>query len=121
MKNLMERRTRFNLVYLLFALFAILSLQQWWQRAQTVEVVPYSEFEKLLAADRIAEVVVSGERITGKLKAPENGKTVAIANLVPPPVAERLSKYGVPYTQANESTLLRDVLSWVIPALVFFG
>jgi cell division protease FtsH len=117
----MGKSTRFNLVYLLFAMFAILSLQQWWQRAQTVEVVPYSEFEKLLAADKIAEVVVSGERITGKLKAPENGKTVAIANLVPPEVAERLSRYGVKYTQANESTLLRDILSWVIPALVFFG
>jgi cell division protease FtsH len=119
--NPMGKSTRFNLVYLLFAMFAILSLQQWWQRAQTVEVVPYSEFEKLLAADKIAEVVVSGERITGKLKAPENGKTVATANLVPPEVAERLSKYGVKYTQANESTLFRDILSWVIPALVFFG
>ena len=95
MKNLMERRTRFNLIYLLFALFAILSLQQWWQRAQTVEVVPYSEFEKLLAADKIDEVIVSDQRITGKLKAPENGKKVAVANLVPPEVAERLSKYGV--------------------------
>jgi cell division protease FtsH len=119
--NPMGKSTRFNLVYLLFAMFAILSLQQWWQRVQTVEVVPYSEFEKLLASDKIAEVVVSGERITGKLKAPENGKTVATANLVPPEVAERLSKYGVTYTQANESTLLRDILSWVIPALVFFG
>jgi cell division protease FtsH len=119
--NPMGKSTRFNLVYLLFAMFAILSLQQWWQRAQTVEVVPYSEFEKLLAADKIAEVTVSGERITGKLKAAENGKTVAIANLVPPEVAERLSKYGVQYTQVNESTLLRDILSWVIPALVFFG
>jgi cell division protease FtsH len=121
MKNLMERRTRFNLIYLLFALFAILSLQQWWQRAQTVEVVPYSEFEKLLAADKIDEVIVSDQRITGKLKAPENGKKVAVANLVPPEVAERLSKYGVKYTQVNESTFFRDVLSWVVPALVFFG
>jgi cell division protease FtsH len=121
MKNLMERRTRFNLIYLLFAMFAILSLQQWWQRAQTVEVVPYSEFEKLLAADKIDEVIVSDQRITGKLKAPENGKKVAVANLVPPEVAERLSKYGVKYTQVNESTFFRDVLSWVVPALVFFG
>jgi ATP-dependent Zn protease len=78
----MERRTRFNLVYMLFAMFAILSLQQWWQRAQTVEVVPYSEFERYLAADKVSEVVVSDQRVTGKLKAPENGKTVVVANLV---------------------------------------
>jgi cell division protease FtsH len=117
----MGRSTRFNLIYLLFAMFAILSLQQWWQHAQTVEVVPYSEFERLLAGDKVAEVVVSDQRVTGKLKAPENGKTVIVANLVAPDLAERLSKYGVRYTQASENTLFRDVLSWVVPALVFFG
>src|ERR671915_322948 len=56
----MERRTQFNIGYLLFALFAILVVQQWWQQAQTIEVVPYSEFERLLAEDKIAEVVVFG-------------------------------------------------------------
>src|SRR3954447_14316635 len=117
----MERRTRFNLVYMLFAMFAILSLQQWWQRAQTVEVVPYSDFERLLAADKVSGVVVSDQRVTGKLKAPENGKTVVVANLVAPELAQRLSQYGVKYTQATENTVLRDVLSWVLPALVFFG
>jgi len=117
----MERATRFNVGYLLFALLAMLFLQQWWQTAQTVEVVPYSEFEKLLAEDRIAEVTVSDQRITGKLKSPENGKTVAVANLVQPELAERLSKYGVKYTRVHESTFLRDILSWVLPALVFFG
>jgi cell division protease FtsH len=117
----MEKRTQFNVGYLLFALLAIFLVQQWWQQAQTVEVVPYSEFEKLLAADKIAEVVVSDQRITGKLKAPENGKTVAVANLVEPDLAERLSKYGVKYTRVHESTFLRDLASWVLPALVFFG
>jgi cell division protease FtsH len=117
----MQKTTRFNLAYLLFAVFAMLLVQQWWQTAQVTEVVPYSEFEKLLAEDRIAEVLVSEQRITGKLKAPENGKTTVVANLVAPDLAERLSKYGVKYTRAIESTFLRDLLSWVIPALVFFG
>jgi cell division protease FtsH len=117
----MERRTQINIGYLFFALFAIVVLQQWWQQAQTVEVVPYSEFEKLLAQDKISEVVVSEQRITGKLKSPENGKTVAAANLVQPDLAERLSKFNVKYTRVHESTFLRDLLSWVVPALVFFG
>ncbi len=117
----MERRTQFNIGYLLFALLAIFVLQQWWQQAQTIEVVPYSEFEKLLAENKISEVVVSDQRITGKLKAPEGGKRVAVANLVAPDVAERLDKYNVQYTRVHESTFLRDVLSWVLPALVFFG
>jgi cell division protease FtsH len=117
----MERQTRFNIGYLLFAVLAILALQQWWQRAQTIEVLPYSEFEKLLAEHKIDEVVISDQRITGKLTTKQGGKTVAVANLVPPDLAERLSKYDVRYTRVYESTLLRDLLSWIVPALVFFG
>jgi len=117
----MERRTQFNVVYVIFAMLTILMLQQWWQRAQTVEVVPYSAFEKLLAEGKVDEVVVSDNRITGKLKGNGSGKKVAVANLVQPDLAERLSKFGVSYTQVHESTFLRDILSWIVPALVFFG
>jgi cell division protease FtsH len=117
----MERKTQFNLGYLIFALLAMVLVQQWWQRVQTVEVVPYSEFEQLLAQDKIAEVTVSDQHITGKLKSPEKGKSIVVANLVPPEVAERLDKYRVKYTRVQESTFFRDLLSWIVPALVFFG
>src|SRR5438034_1015751 len=117
----MERRTKFNVFYVLFAVLAMLAVQEGWRRAQTIEVVPYSEFEKYLEEDRIAEVIVSDQHITGMLKKPEGSKTVVVANLVPPQLADRLSRYDVKYTRVVESTLLRDMLSWVLPALVFFG
>ena len=117
----MERRTKFNVLYLLFAVLAMFAVQEAWRRAQTVEVVPYSEFERYLKEDRIAEVTVSDEHITGRLKKAEGNKTVVIANLVPPELAERLSKYNVKYTRVQESTFLRDLASWVLPALIFFG
>jgi cell division protease FtsH len=117
----MERRTQFNLAYLLFALAAMLALQQWWHQARTVEVLPYSEFEKLLAEHKIDEVVISDQRITGKLTQKEGSKTVAVANLVPPDLAERLSKFDVRFTRVYETTLFRDLLSWILPALIFFG
>src|SRR5438128_1556647 len=117
----MERRTKFNVFYVLFAVLAMLAVQEGWRRAQTIEVVPYSEFERYLEEDRISEVTVSDQHITGKLKKPEGSKTVVIANLVPPEIADRLSRYDIKYTRVQESTLLRDMLSWVLPALVFFG
>jgi len=117
----MEKRTQFNVAYVIFALLAMMLVQQWWTKAQTVEVVPYSQFEKMLADNRFSEVVIGEQQITGKLKTAEAGKTVIVANRVAPDLAERLSKYGVPYTRAIESTFLRDLLSWVVPALVFFG
>src|SRR5256885_13440179 len=117
----MERRTRFHVFYVVFALVAILLIQEAWQRAQTVEILPYSEFEKLLAEQKIAEVVVSDKHITGKLKQPEGSKTVVISNLVEPELADHLGRYGVKYTRAYENTFFRDLLSWVVPALIFFG
>jgi cell division protease FtsH len=117
----MERRVQFNLAYLMFALVAMVALQQWWHQAQSVEVLPYSEFEKLLSEHKFDEVVISDQRISGKLKSKEGGKTAAVANLVPPDLAERLSKYDVKYTRVFESTILRDILSWILPALIFFG
>ncbi|HZE59752.1 MAG TPA: ATP-dependent zinc metalloprotease FtsH [Burkholderiales bacterium] len=117
----MERQTRFNILYIVFAIFAVLGVQEAWKRAQTVEVVPYSEFERYLKEEKIAEVIVSDQHITGKLKKPEGSKTVVVANLVPPQLADRLSRFDVKYTRVEESTFLRDLLSWVLPALVFFG
>jgi len=117
----MGKTTRFNVLYFLFALFGLWMVQQWWQQAQSIEVVPYSQFEVMLADGRIAEVTVGDRLITGKLKTADGSKTTVAANRVEPDVAERLSKYRVPYTRVHEPTLVRDILSWVLPTLVFFG
>jgi len=115
-------RIQWNVGYWLLAVLALITLQSLWQTQRTVEAVPYSEFEKALADGRVAEVVVTDSAVTGKLKTPEaNGKTVIVATRVEPALAERLSKYGVPYTRVVESGFLRDLLSWVVPAAVFFG
>src|SRR5512135_3191106 len=120
-KKTMDKRTLVNIAYLIFAFFAIMMVQQWWHQVQTVEVVPYSQFEQLLSEGRISEVIVSDQTVTGKLKTPQAGKSTVVANIVQPQLADRLSKYNVKFTRVYESTFLRDLLSWVVPALVFFG
>jgi cell division protease FtsH len=118
----MDKKSGFNLAYLLFALLAMLLLRDLWNQAQSVETVPYSSFEQYLREGKIAEVVVSERLVTGKLKSLEpGGKTTIVATRVEPAMAERLSQFDVPYTRAFESTWVRELLSWVAPALVFFG
>jgi cell division protease FtsH len=115
-------RTQWAVGYWLVALAALLLLQSLWQSERTTEVVAYSEFEKALAAGQVAEVTVGETTVTGRLKAPDaHGKSVIVANRVEPALAERLSKYDVPYTRVVGSTLLHDLMSWVLPTLVFFG
>jgi cell division protease FtsH len=118
----MEQKTQWHIGYWILAVFALLMLQNWWHAVQTVEPVPYSEFERALAEQRVAEVVVSERTITGVLKSPDaRGKTVIVANRVEPELAERLSRHDVPYRRVVESTFIRDLLSWIVPAAVIFA
>ncbi|WP_318587900.1 ATP-dependent zinc metalloprotease FtsH [Enterobacter hormaechei] len=118
----MEKKNQWNTGYWIVALLLLLSLQSYWPTAKTVEPVPYSEFEKALDEGRVAEVLVSDRTVTGRLKSPDSrGKTTIVATRVEPDLADRLSKYDVPYARVLESTLLRDVLSWILSAVSFFG
>ncbi|ELI8163275.1 ATP-dependent zinc metalloprotease FtsH [Yersinia enterocolitica] len=118
----MEKKNQWNTGYWIVALLLLLSLQSYWQTAKTVEPVPYSEFEKALDEGRVAEVLVSDRTVTGRLKSPDSrGKTTIVATRVEPNLADRLSKYDVPYARVLESTWLRDVLSWILSAVSFFG
>ena len=118
----MEKKNQWNTGYWIVALLLLLSLQSYWQTAKTVEPVPYSEFEKALDEGRVAEVLVSDRTVTGRLKSPDSrGKTTIVATRVESDLADRLSKYDVPYARVLESTWLRDVLSWILPAVAFFG
>ena len=117
----MDKKQTWNIVYWGIALMMFFSLQDAWQSATQVEPVPYSEFEKALAEGRIADVTISDRKITGKLKAADGRKTTLVATRVEPDVAARLEKFNVPYTRVVDNTFVRDLLSWVVPALVFVG
>ena len=118
---MIDKRQSWNLGYWLVALLLLAFVQSLWQGAQQYESVPYSAFEKALAEGRVAEVVVSERTMTGRLKSPDGGKSVLITTRVEPDLAARLEKYNVPYTRVVESTWLRELASWIVPALVFFG
>ena len=116
----MDRKTLWHLLYWMAALLLLLSLQNWLGGGQT-QLVPYSEFEQALQDGRLQEVVVTDTHLSGHLKTPEQGKTELVAVRVEPELAAWLDAYQVPYRAVLQSSLLRDVLSWILPSLVFFG
>jgi len=116
-----DKKHSWNIGYWLVALLLLFLLQDIWRGASEAQAVSYSEFEQALADGRIASLTISDRLLTGRLKTPEGNKTVLVATRVEPELAARLQKFDVPYTRVVESTLLRDLLSWILPALVFFG
>ncbi|MEX5213706.1 MAG: ATP-dependent zinc metalloprotease FtsH [Nitrospiraceae bacterium] len=86
--------------------------------------LPYTEFKKAVAEDKILEVAISQTLIHGRAKEGALGdggdlfKTIRVED---PRLLEDLEQRHVTVTGVIESTFWRDVLSWVIPALVFVG
>ncbi|MCX8996928.1 ATP-dependent zinc metalloprotease FtsH [Rhizobiaceae bacterium BDR2-2] len=118
----MNKQTQFHIWYWIAAFFGILMLQYVFVTAQQVAEVPYSDFERYLKEGRIAEVAVSDNYLQGTLKeALPGGQTQFIATRVEPDFAEKLDQYGVRFAGRIESTFLRDILSWIIPAVFFIG
>ncbi len=116
----MNKKHQYNTGYFLLA-FVLLSAFQIWIAYQPVAQLSYSEFQAQLAEGRIAEVVVTENRIEGRYTNPQNGRERFVTNRVDPDFARELDKYGVKYSGARESTFLTDLLSWVLPVLLFFG
>ncbi len=118
----MDERTQRNLGYWVVAVVLIAVIQHWLSDAATVEAVPYSEFERYLQEGKIADVLISDLEVQGRLKEPDpHGRKVVVATRVEPDLAAQLSKYKVRYTRIIETGLVHDLLSWAIPAVVFFG
>ena len=113
---------RFNLVYAVIAVLGILFFRSVYEKYQEVAIVPYSEFQKLLHDKKLEEITITNSSIQGKLKAPiEGGKTRIMTARVEPLLAADCDKYDVKYTGVVENNFLSNLLSWIVPTLLFFG
>ena len=118
----MQRKTRFNLGYAVLAVLAILMLQNLFGQTVRVEQIPYSQFQAYLADNRVEEVRIGQDRIQGKLKNPAEGQAQHFITVrVDKDLADSLSAHDVRFAGEIESTFLRDLLSWVVPVLLFAG
>ena len=118
----MDKRTNFNIWYIFIAVLLVLLLQGVWQQAREIEPLPYSQFREYLEQGRLDELTITESRIVGRLKdpAPGEGSTFTTAR-VDPEFAQELEQYGVEFTGGSDSNFFTDLLSWVLPVLLFFG
>ena len=89
--------------------------------ANQIAPIPYSDFQRLLHEGKIATVGVSDRFIQGSRKSLCPADKSSSLRPGSTGIAGELDKYGVRYTGQIESTFLRDLLSWVMPVLLFVG
>jgi cell division protease FtsH len=118
----MDKKSGINSVYFVLAFFLILLFQNWWGQRQAYVTMPYSQFQTLLTQGSIEEIFIGPNVIQGTLKTPlSDGRKRFTTTRVEPLLASDLEKYGVRYSGVIESTIIRDILSWIVPVLVFVG
>ena len=119
-----NKKTSFSIAYVFLAIGAIILVHDFIVATQKLEELPYSEFRTLMAAGKVAEVTVTNQRLTGRLKPEEGSKEQKLFTTVrveDPDLVKELNARSVTFSGVIESTFLRDLLSWVVPALIFGG
>ena len=118
----MERRTQISIGYFILAFLAVVWLRDIWVASQNIEEITYDQFQEALEQGRIEEVRVYGDLLRGTYRgAGEDGPRAFVTPRVDLDLARSLEQYDVRFTGVVESTLFRDILSWVLPAIVFIG
>jgi cell division protease FtsH len=118
----MNQKTQINIVYIIFAVIGVLTLQSMWVQYRSVEPLAYSEFLGQLKAGNVQDIAIAANVIQGTLKkALPDGRKQFVTTRVDPELAKDLDAYGVKFTGVIESTFFKDLLGWIVPALVFAG
>ena len=112
------KQRQFSIWYMFIALWALILLQTFLASFLNPTEIPYSEFKESVAAGKVTEVAVSPQIIHGKLKEDKVFHTIRIED---PDLLRNLAEHQVKVTGVIESTLFRDVLSWIVPIVLFFG
>src|SRR3974390_104445 len=116
-----QRKQAITTGYLIAAAFGLLILQWALTTYSPIETIPYSQFEQLVSQGKGAEVAVGQDTIQGKLKEKlPDGKQAFVTARVDPAIAEKLQEKGVTVTGVPSGGLFQTILSWVVPALMFY-
>ncbi len=118
----MDKKSHFNAWYVMIAVLAILLVQAVFQETQKTEYLPYSQFQSYLEAGKVDELTITESRIIGTLKdAQPNEPSQFVTTRVDPNFAAMLEKYGVKFKGGSDQNFFTTLLSWILPALIFFG
>jgi len=135
----MEPKQQFSIWYFLIAFLVIVALQEFVMSPTHVNNLPYSDFKALLKAGKISNVGLSETIITGTLLneglegvlAGETAETLrklgrgehrfTTVRVSDPALVAELEAAKVRFTGQVESKWLSTLLSWIVPAVVFFA
>jgi cell division protease FtsH len=120
----MEKQHKFSIWYVLLGIWVVLLIQNYLGSALAIKTIPYSQFLTLVKENRVAEVAISANQIQGKMRTDDKdpNKTDLFKTLrVDPEISSLLEQHNITFKGQVESTVLRDLFSWIFPIFLFVG
>jgi len=114
----MEKHHKFSIWYILLAFWLVLIIQNYIATMMAVQTIPYSQFLKLVKDGKVTEVAITENQIQGTMTT-EKGEQEFRTVRVDPDLSDLLEQYHITFKGQIQSTFIRDVLSWVLPILIF--
>jgi cell division protease FtsH len=117
-----ERHRQISIGYFVLAFIAVVLLRDVFVAERRIDELTYDQFRAALEQGRIDEIRISSELLRGAYKNPRpDGPTEFVTPRVDLDLVESLEQYDVAYRGVIEDTFFRDLLSWVLPSLIFVG
>ena len=120
----MEKHHKFSMWYVLLGIWVVLIIQNAIFSAFSIKTISYSDFLKALNENRVTEVAITSNIIQGRMKvagdSSEQGQPFRTIR-VDPDLSDLLSGHNVQFKGEIESTFVRDLLSWILPIIMFVG
>ena len=117
-----DKKFHINFWYCIAAVLGMLLIQDLYLESRKLTPIPYSRFQTLLNEDKIAK---SRDRARTTSAVPSRRRNQTESRISSPRGSTRArrkpDKHGVIYSGVIESHWLRDLLSWILPAMFFVG
>jgi cell division protease FtsH len=117
----MEKHHKFSIWYILMGIWAVLILNNVIYGALGPTRIGYSEFLNKLRVDKIKELSIGSEVISGVMLDDQNRDVDFTTVRVNPDLAKELEGHNIRFRGEVESTFFRNLFSWLIPIGLFLG
>ena len=115
------KKTNFTILYILIAFLVIFLIQNYIVTQKTEDVIPYSDFKTALREGRVKDLVtITPENISGQRDTEKGLRRFQTIRVEDPDLVKELDAYHIQYTGKVDSKWLINILSWIVPIVIFF-
>ncbi len=114
------KKTHFTIWYFVIAIIIVLLIQSYLSSRKVEDVIDYSEFKESLRTDKIKELTINPESISGQRETEKGLQSFQTVRVEDTDLVKELETHHVKYKGKVESKWLTNIISWIIPLVFFF-